>query len=261
MKKNPIIVLKPKREETLSRFHLWVFSGAIDRIEGTPKEGDVVDVVDSLGRLVAKGHYQIGSIAVRILSFDKNETIDEKFWLHKINLAYTIRKSLGLVAGDKNNAYRLIHGEGDGLPGLVIDIYADTAVMQAHSVGMHYAKEFIADSLMQVVEGLKNVYYKSEGTLPYKASVNNENCYLVGNCPEACVAIENGLKFHVNGYKYAGGVIVKYNEYTDLFDVEFTATKKIIEDIYADNLVSTIDYHVEYSEQYKEQVKQTYNLK
>lgn len=201
MKKNPIIVLKPKREETLSRFHLWVFSGAIDRIEGTPKEGDVVDVVNSFGSLVAKGHYQIGSIAVRILSFDKNETIDEKFWLHKINLAYTIRKSLGLVAGDKNNAYRLIHGEGDGLPGLVIDIYADTAVMQAHSVGIHCAKEFIANSLMQVVEGLKNVYYKSEGTLPYKASVNNENCYLVGNCPEACVAIENGLKFHVDWLK------------------------------------------------------------
>jgi len=197
-KKNPTIVLKPKREETLQRFHLWVFSGAIARIEGNPTEGDVVDVVDSFGKLVAKGHYQIGSIAVRILSFENGEFIDSNFWLRKIKLAYEVRKSLGLVAGENNNTYRLIHGEGDGLPGLVIDIYAETAVVQAHSVGMHYAKEMIAESLMQVVEGLKNVYYKSEGTLPYKASINHENCYLVGSCPENCVAIERGLKFHVD---------------------------------------------------------------
>lgn len=197
VKNNPVVVLKPKREETLQRFHLWVFSGAIDRIVGNPQEGDVVDVVDSFGNVIAKGHYQIGSISVRVLSFNKDENIDSDFWLRKIELAYSIRKSLGLVS-DNNNAYRLIHGEGDGLPGLVIDIYGDTAVLQAHSVGMHYAKTMIAESLMRAVDGLKNVYYKSEGTLPYKAPVSNENCYLVGSCPESCVAVENGLKFNVD---------------------------------------------------------------
>ncbi len=196
--KLPIVFLKPHREETLQRFHLWVFSGAIARIEGAPAEGDVVHVADSSGRVVAVGHYQVGSIAVRVLSFDAEERIDRAFWLARLQAAYAIRQSLGLVSGEQNNAYRLVHGEGDCLPGLVIDVYADTAVVQAHSVGMHFAKDVIGECLLEIVEGLKNVYYKSEGTLPYKAPIEAENGYLAGSCPNDCIAVERGLKFHVD---------------------------------------------------------------
>ena len=137
------VFLKPKKEESLLRFHPWVFSGAIQSIEGNPEEGDLVEVYGTNQRFLAIGHYQIGSIAVRILSF-KPIAIDANFWEERIRVAYTLRKELELAEVENNDTYRLIHGEGDNLPGLVIDIYAHTAVMQAHSVGMHYARHYIA---------------------------------------------------------------------------------------------------------------------
>ncbi len=192
------IILKPKKEESLLRFHPWTFSGAIQRIEGEPEEGDIVRIIDSKGNFIARGHYQIGSIAVRVLSFEDKD-IDDNFWLNRIQKAYQLRVELELAENDNNNTYRLVHGEGDSLPGLIIDIYGDSAVLQAHSVGMHYARSIVADCLIKTVKGLKNVYYKSETTLPYKATLsdNKENGYLIGKSSEP-IAIENGLKFHVD---------------------------------------------------------------
>lgn len=191
------VFLKPKKEESLKRFHPWVFSGAIRNIEGEPAEGEVVNVYDVNGRFLAVGHYQIGSIAVRLLAFEER-IIDKDFWKQRIEKAYGIRKMLGLVNGDINNTFRLVHGEGDSLPGLVIDVYAHTAVMQAHSVGMHHARMAIAEAIMEVSEGaIQNVYYKSEATLPYKADIEPEDGYIVGGNVED-IAVENGLKFYVD---------------------------------------------------------------
>lgn len=191
------VFLKPKKEESLKRFHPWVFSGAIRNIEGEPAEGEVVNVYDVNGRFLAVGHYQIGSIAVRLLAFEEH-IIDKDFWKQRIEKAYGIRKMLGLVNGDINNTFRLVHGEGDSLPGLVIDVYAHTAVMQAHSVGMHHARMAIAEAIMEVSEGaIQNVYYKSEATLPYKADIEPEDGYIVGGNVED-IAVENGLKFYVD---------------------------------------------------------------
>lgn len=190
------IVLKPKKEESLLRFHPWVFSGAIHRIEGKPEEGDVVEIFASDGRFLAAGHYQIGSIAVRVLSFSP-VAVDETFWKDKIEKAYRMRDALGIIGAD-NNTYRLIHGEGDSLPGLVVDVYDNTAVMQAHSVGMHYVRNVIAGIIADVVPGVQNVYYKSESTLPFKAPIDPEDGYLLGNGSESQVAVENGLAFHVD---------------------------------------------------------------
>lgn len=178
------------------RFHPWVFSGAIARIAGHATEGDVVRVVDCNGRFLAIGHYQNSSIAVRILSF-VDRPIDEAFYRERIRAAYAVRKSLGLVGAPDTNTYRLVHGEGDNLSGLVVDIYGDTAVVQAHSVGMHNVREWLARLLVEEVEGLHNVYYKSEGTLPYKAPVVAEDGYLIGAAND-CIAQENGLKFQVD---------------------------------------------------------------
>ncbi len=190
------ITLKPHKEESLLRFHPWVFSGAIARIAGHATEGDVVRVVDCDGRFLAIGHYQNSSIAVRILSF-VDRPIDEAFYRERIRAAYAVRKSLGLVGAPDTNTYRLVHGEGDNLSGLVVDIYGDTAVVQAHSVGMHNVREWLARLLVEEVEGLHNVYYKSEGTLPYKAPVVAEDGYLIGAAND-CIAQENGLKFQVD---------------------------------------------------------------
>lgn len=191
------VFLKPKKEESLKRFHPWVFSGAIRNIEGELAEGEVVNVYDVNGRFLAVGHYQIGSIAVRLLAFEER-IIDKDFWKGRIEKAYGIRKMLGLVNGDINNTFRLVHGEGDSLPGLVIDVYAHTAVMQAHSVGMHHARMAIAEAIMEVSEGaIQNVYYKSEATLPYKADIEPEDGYIVGGNVED-IAVENGLKFYVD---------------------------------------------------------------
>jgi 23S rRNA (cytosine1962-C5)-methyltransferase len=207
------LYLKPKKEESLLRFHPWVFSGAVASINGQPAEGEVVEVYSSDNRFLGVGHYQIGSIIVRILSFEQT-TIDRSFWLSRINAAHTLRLSLGLAASTSNNACRLIHGEGDGLPGLVIDLYAQTAVIQAHSAGMHHARKEIANALCEVMgDTLRRIYYKSEGTLPFKADLNEENEYLFGDAPrygndfrydgdkESFTAIENGLTFCIDWLK------------------------------------------------------------
>jgi len=191
------IQLKPKKEESLQRFHPWLFSGAIQNIEGTPAEGDLVEVLDNKRNFLAIGHYQIGSIAVRVVSF-KNIPIDDDFWSHKIQQAYAMRLSLGLVVKDENNTYRLIHGEGDSLPGLIVDVYDDTAVMQAHSVGMHEIRQILAESIVKNVPEVKNVYYKSETTLPFNAPITPEDGYLIGKETADLSAIENRLKFHVD---------------------------------------------------------------
>ena len=194
------VFLKPKKEESLLRFHPWVFSGAIQKMDGKPEEGDVVEVYGANGQFLAVGHYQIGSIAVRVLSFQKRD-IDAAFWEERIRAAYELRCTLGLVDTPTNNTFRLIHGEGDSLPGLVIDVYAHTAVMQAHSVGMHYARHEIAQALQKVMgPKLENIYYKSETTLPFKADLDNESGYLLGNEAED-IAMENGLKFCVDWQK------------------------------------------------------------
>ena len=191
------IQLKPKKEESLQRFHPWLFSGAIQRIEGTPAEGDLVEVLDNNRNFLAIGHYQIGSIAVRVVSFS-NIQIDDEFWSHKIQQAYAMRVSLGLIVKNENNTYRLIHGEGDSLPGLIVDVYDDTAVMQAHSVGMHEIRQILAESIVKNVPEVKNVYYKSETTLPFNAPITPEDGYLIGKETADLSAIENRLKFHVD---------------------------------------------------------------
>ena len=195
--------LKKGKEESLGRFHPWVFSGAIHHIDGHPEEGDVVRVVSADGRFLAVGHIQIGSIAVRVLSFE-DITIDGRFWKARLSAAYNARKSIFPQWKQKDglltNAFRLVHGEGDGLPGLVIDVYDRTAVMQAHSVGMHVSRHEIAEALAEVLEGIvDNIYYKSETTLAYKASEDGGNGFLKGGLTTASdIATENGLKFHVD---------------------------------------------------------------
>lgn len=192
------IQLKPGKEDSMKRFHPWIFSGAIARFESQPEEGDVVEVVDSKGDFLAIGHYQIGSIAVRILTFEQEE-INAQFWKKRLQVAFDLRQSLGLVEGEQNNTYRLVHGEGDYLPGLIVDVYAHTAVMQAHAPGMHFVREELAKALIEVAGAeIKNVYYKSETTLPYKADLGAENGYLIGGDDHTDIAIENGLKFHVD---------------------------------------------------------------
>lgn len=195
------VFLKPGKEDSLRRFHPWVFSGALARVEGEPEEGEVVDVYTSKKEFIACGHYQIGSIAVRVLSF-KQETIDADFWKRRLQVAKDLRVALGLIGNPKNNTYRLVHGEGDNLPGLIIDVYDHTAVMQAHSAGMHMDRLAIADALDAVTgDVVQHIYYKSETTLPYKADlVATENGFLKGGSPEN-VAMENGLLFHVDWLK------------------------------------------------------------
>jgi len=222
------IILKHHKEESLKRFHPWVFSGAIFRMEDEfgnevqPEEGDWVRVVSDGGEFLAIGQYQIGSIAVRIFTFDEEE-FDDDFFLRRLQSAYELRRTLGLIRPD-NNAFRLVHGEGDGLPGLIIDVYDGTAVMQAHTPGIHYIREAIAEDLIKVAGAdIRNVYYKSETTLGYKTEARQQaeaegesvNGYLMidgkkvasaaeGKALESTisdVALENGLKFHVDWLK------------------------------------------------------------
>ncbi|MBO4444103.1 MAG: class I SAM-dependent rRNA methyltransferase [Bacteroidaceae bacterium] len=195
---NKVVVLKKGKEDSLRRFHPWVYSGAIHHIEGKPDEGDLVDVVSADGAFLAKGHIQIGSIAVRVLSFDEKEPVDASFWQHRLQVALEVRRAIGLFGNPQTNSFRLVHGEGDGLPGLIIDVYGSTAVMQAHSVGMHVCRHDIAEALADVLSGtIENIYYKSETTLPYKANLTDSNGYLLGGNADD-VAIENGLRFHVD---------------------------------------------------------------
>ncbi|MCP9611267.1 class I SAM-dependent rRNA methyltransferase [Coprobacter tertius] len=194
------VILKPGKEESLNRFHPWIFSGAIQKYSPQPEEGDIVEVTDCKGNFIALGHYQIGSITVRVLSFEST-VIDLGFYKKQLRTAYDLRKSIGLDNGEYNNTFRLVHGEGDNLPGLIIDIYDHTAVMQAHSPGMHYARHILAEALTAILpDRIKNVYYKSETTLPYKAQLDPENEYLIGG-DAGNVATENGLKFHVDWLK------------------------------------------------------------
>ena len=185
----------------MKRFHPWVFSGAIARVEGEPEEGEVVDVYTSQKEFIACGHFQVGSIAVRVLSF-RQETIDHAFWVRRLEVAKDLRRALGLIGNPQNNTYRLVHGEGDNLPGLIIDVYDHTAVMQAHSAGMHVYRMEIADALSEVMgDVIQNIYYKSEATLPFKADLlATENGFIKGGSPEN-IAMENGLKFHVDWLK------------------------------------------------------------
>lgn len=190
------IILKRGKEESLQRRHPWIFSGALQSVPEGIEEGDPVTVRASDGTLIGTGHYQIGSIAVRMLAFGE-ETLPEDFFTRRLTEAAALRRALGLMRPD-NDCFRLVHGEGDFLPGLIIDIYADTAVVQAHSPGMHFCRYQIAQALTQIEElGVRNVYYKSETTLPYKARLDPENEYLIGSY-NGSVATENGLQFNID---------------------------------------------------------------
>ena len=201
------IYLKPHKEESLERFHPWIFSGAIARVvldaahkASAPEEGELVSVLSSSGKVLGVGHWQIGSIAVRILAFGVAE-LPVDFWNERIRAAYRVRESIGLIRPD-NNTFRLIHGEGDFLPGLIVDVYADTAVVQAHSIGMHLARNRIADALMKEVPQVQNVYYKSDDTLPFKANIEGDKIgYLAGVNSEGSGefwSMENGLSFRID---------------------------------------------------------------
>ena len=188
------IFLKRGKEESLLRFHPWIFSGAIHHADEGIQEGETVRVVDSQGNFIAIGHYQMGSIAVRVLSF-RDVAIDEAFWNARLSSALQMRKVIGLVGSPDNDTYRLVHGEGDHLPGLIIDVYGRTAVMQAHSIDMHLCRKTIAEQLAVVMKDhIDNVYYKSETTLPF---MEPENGFLIGGSDDN-IGIENGLRFRVD---------------------------------------------------------------
>ena len=199
MQNHKTITLKRGKEESLLRFHPWVFSGAIADLPKDIEEGDIVKVVASDGRTLGVGHYEIGSIAVRMLS-PEEITIDESFFAERLAQAWALRERLGLIRPD-NTTFRLVHGEGDFLPGCVVDVYGNTAVLQDHSPGMHYARNIIAKALTELPgAGIRNVYYKSETTLPYKARLDPVNDYIIGGF-ETNIATENGLKFNIDWLK------------------------------------------------------------
>ena len=194
-----IIRLRKGKEESLLRFHPWVFSGAIDSLPDGLEEGETVKVTSHDGTTLGTGHFQIGSIAVRMLS-SSDETIDEAFYTLRLRQAWLMRKAIGVIRLG-TDAYRLVHGEGDFLPGLVVDVYGPTAVVQAHSPGMHFARDIIARALVGLPgAGISNVYYNSETTLPYKARLDPQNDYIIGSYA-GDIACENGLKFHVDWLK------------------------------------------------------------
>lgn len=194
------IQLKKGKEESLKRFHPWIFSGAILRMDEGIEEGELVKVVTFDKGFIAIGQYQIGSIAVRILSF-RDITIEQEFWESRLKAALNMRIAIGIADNPTNNTYRLVHGEGDLLPGLIIDCYGKTAVMQAHSVGMHVERLPICEALRSVMGSrIEHVFYKSETTLPFKAELGQQDGFLYGGSDDN-VAIENGLKFHVDWLK------------------------------------------------------------
>ena len=191
------VYLKKGKEDSLKRFHPWIFSGAIAKMDEDIAEGDFVRVFTSYDEFIAVGMYQIGSIAVRVLSFD-DITIDRAFWETHLRSALDMRKAIGLLDNPQSTTYRWVHGEGDNLPGLVVDCYGDTAVMQAHNVGIHLNRKEISEAMVNVADGrIKNIYYKSETTLPFKADVEHENEFIYGKMVDD-VTVENGLKFHVD---------------------------------------------------------------
>ena len=198
------IYLNKGKEDSLLRFHPWIFSGAINQqsLDDGLNDGDTVRVFTHDKRFIAVGHFQYGSIAVRVLSFE-DEPIDITFWKKRLTSAYNMRKAIGVVVREdgerhQNTTFRLVHGEGDNMPGLIIDSYGKTAVMQAHSLGMHECRRDIAQALKEVMGGeIDNVYYKSDTTLPFKSEIEKDNGFLIGNSDEN-ITIENGLKFHVD---------------------------------------------------------------
>ena len=196
------IHLRRGKEESLLRRHPWVFSGAIESItEGVKPltEGDIVDVVTKQGDFIARGHWQIGSIAVRVLTFER-EDIDQAWWNRRIAEARTLRETLGLIGNEATTCYRLIHGEGDLLPGLVVDVYERTAVVQCHSVGMYHSRQAIATAIREAYgNDIEAIYDKSSQTLPFKAELGAIDGYLWGRTAERDnIVLENGLKFKVN---------------------------------------------------------------
>lgn len=221
-----IIKLKPGKEESLLRYHPWVFSGAISQLPPDIEEGELVTVTDSKGNVLGTGHYQIGSIAVRILDFG-TDSLPDTFYIKRLQNAYNLRKALGLIRPD-NNCYRLVHGEGDFLPGLIVDIYGDTAVVQAHSPGMHFERRKVADALTLLPDAkIRNVYYKSETTLPYKAMLDAENEYLTGSY-DGNIAVENGLLFNIDWLKgQKTGFFVDQRENRALLE-KFSAGRKVL---------------------------------
>ncbi|MBR6041387.1 MAG: class I SAM-dependent rRNA methyltransferase [Paludibacteraceae bacterium] len=197
------VTLKPKKDESLLRFHPWVFSGAIAHMERQPQEGEIVEVYNNNNEYCGTGHFQLGSIAIRIFSFAKIEP-NTNFWTEKIRNAYETRKAIGLVDNDRTNCFRLIHGEGDTMPGLVIDVYDKTAVIQAHSIGMHRIHKELGEALKSVMgSNLENIYYKSSTTLPpyFVQQEGVEDYYLCGKDDGQYIAKENGLLFHADWIK------------------------------------------------------------
>lgn len=193
------LYLRKGKEESLDRYHPWVFSGALTAMPDDVEEGDLVQVAAADGRIIGTGHFQIGSIAVRMLIFGE-DVVDDEFYRTRLSQAFSLRQTLGLMRPD-NNAYRLVHGEGDFLPGLVVDVYGATAVVQAHSPGMHFARRVIAQALVDLPgAGIENVYYKSETTLPFKARLDPQNDYIIGAFSTS-EAMENGLRFHADWLK------------------------------------------------------------
>jgi 23S rRNA (cytosine1962-C5)-methyltransferase len=191
------ITLKSGKDQSILRFHPWIFSGAIKKIEGNPAEGDLVAIHSERDEFLAIGHYQIGSITVRIISFSQVD-IDDAFWKNKLCKAYQMRKSLGLAENPHTNVYRLVHGEGDGLPGLIVDIYNNTAIIQAHSIGMYHIRNQIAQAINEIYgDRLIAIYDKSEATLPHKANLGAKNEFLLGSGTSGEV-VEYGNKFLVD---------------------------------------------------------------
>jgi len=221
------VYLKRGKEESLLRFHPWVFSGAIQYADKDIEEGEIVRVLSNQGDFIAIGHYQIGSIAVRVLSFE-DIPIDAAFWQSRLTSSLKMRQAIGIADNPDNNTYRLVHGEGDLLPGLVIDVYGKTAVMQAHSVGMHVCRMDIAQQLKMVMgDRLENIYYKSETTLPFKAGLGQENGFVYGGS-EDNIAVENGLKFHVDWLRgQKTGFFVDQRENRSLLE-KFAKGKRVL---------------------------------
>jgi 23S rRNA (cytosine1962-C5)-methyltransferase len=218
------VYLKRGKEESLLRFHPWIFSGAIHHTDNGIEEGEVVRVVTENGDFIAVGHYQQGSIAVRVLTFNEVE-IDDQFWESRLQSALDMRLSIGLANNPQTNAYRLVHGEGDLLPGLIIDVYGDTAVMQAHSIGMHLSRHAIAQALAKVMKNrVSNIYYKSETTLSF---VEPENGFLLGETDNN-IAVENGLKFYVDWLRgQKTGFFVDQRENRALLE-KYSADKNVL---------------------------------
>lgn len=193
------IYLKKGKDESLARRHPWVFSGAIEHKDGEPAEGEIVEVLSHGGDFLARGHFQIGSIMVRVLTFDREDIIGQEWWNDVVLRAYELRKALGLTDDPLTNCYRLVHGEGDNLPGLVVDIYGSTAVVQCHSVGMYLSRGEVCEALKNIYgEGLSAIYDKSSQTLPFNAKLGAEDGYIYGSGSGEETVLENGNRFAVN---------------------------------------------------------------